>query len=800
MKRLRIFLRILLGLILLLLLAGFFFVQHLKPEYNGTRTLDGLRDSVTVRYDSYGIPHIYGTSEADAFHALGYVHAQDRLWQMELLRRVAPGRLSEVFGAVTLETDRFFASLGIDQASRDLAAGMDAGSPEYELIKAYIDGINDFQHSGPAPPEFYLTGLKRADFTVEDVYNIVGYMAFSFAMAHKTDPFLSGLQSKLGGTYLEELLSEDPRATERIRNYDLRDTLSAGMQAAVRLGRMLERLPVPMLEGSNSWVIGPGKTSSGRVILANDPHIGFAQPSVWYEAHISTPGYEKYGYHMGGIPFPLLGHDRGRAYGMTMFENDDIDFYRETVDPADSTRYKDLDIWRDFEWEERTIRIKDSEPEVFRFRKTRRGPVMNEVIPALEGEAPVSMSWVYTQGSNRVMQALYGVGHARNLGEFEQAVSQIHAPGLNVMYGDAEGNVAWWAAARLYRLPDSVSGKLVLDAATSGPDLIRPVPFRDNPKAINPPWGYVYSANNQPDSTAAGFIPGYYLPENRARRITQLLDARDNWDKEGVMEMITDDTSPVNVQIISDLSRHVRVDVLSDSQIECVDALNRWDGSYPEDGQEGLIFHRWIYYFLRDTFVDEMGQEGFKAFMNTHLHKRLIADMAAREASVWWDDIHTADTVETKAEIVNRAFAEAMASIYSDFGPNSENWSWSEVHQLEHGHPMGQVALLRPLFNVGPFPVAGTREVINNMAFTYDSTGYYKVTSGPSTRRVIDFSDVENSMSILPTGQSGNPFSSHYEDQAELYRSGGFRKMLLNQQEIENQTEHTLIFVPGDPE
>ena len=266
------------------------------------------------------------------------------------------------------------------------------------------------------------------------------------------------------------------------------------------------------------------------------------------------------------------------------------------------------------------------------------------------------------------------------------------------------------------------------------------------------------------------------------------------------MEMIVDVRSPVNIEIVSDLSRHVQVDVLSDSQIECVDALNRWNGSYGEDSKEGLIFHRWIYYFLWNTFGDEMGSDGFEAFMNTHLHKRLIAHMAAREASVWWDDLQTEDTVETKTEIVNRAFADAMASIYSDFGEDSENWSWSEVHQLEHGHPMGQVALLRPLFNVGPFPVAGTREVINNMAFTYNASGHYKVTSGPSTRRVVDFSDVENSMSILPTGQSGNPFSPYYEDQAELYRRGGFRKMLLNRQEIENQAQHTLIFVPGNPE
>lgn len=783
-------------LVLLLALASFLISRALRPDYEDSRTLTGLQDSVRVLYGPYGIPHIYGKSEADAFRALGYVHAQDRLWQMELLRRVARGGLSEVFGPDQLSTDRFFLSLGIDESSKAAIATLDPNSQEYRLVAAYLDGVNAFIADGPTPPEFYLTGLDKTPFQFEDVYNTLGYMAFSFAMAHKTDPFLTEVGQRLGPAYLEELLNEDPGATTRIQNYDTRDSATPGFAASSQIRQLLGGLPLPALEGSNSWVVGPAKTKTGKVLFANDPHIGFAQPSVWFEAHLATPAYERYGYHMAGIPFPLLAHNRRNAYGMTMFENDDIDFYRETTDAQDSNRYLRPDGWKTFQRIEKTIKVKGSDPVAFSYRRSDLGPLVNEVIKDLEGGTPVSMSWVYTQGPNQVLQALNGIAHAPALPEFEQAVQKIHAPGLNVMYGDAEGNVAWWAAAKLYRLPDTVSTKLLLDGSKAGEDFERPVPFSENPKAINPPWGYVYSANNQPDSTGAGYIPGYYLPENRARRITALLDSRNDWDREAVQEMMLDNTSSVDPQTASKLAKYLDVKQLSESQVEYVDALNKWQGNYTLESSVALLYHRWIYYFLRDTFADEMGEDGFKAFLGTHLMKRMIAVMAERENSVWWDDINTPETVEDKAVIVGRSFHEAMESVYRDFGKNSEHWQWSKVHELEHKHPIGSMALFRPLFNVGPFPVPGSQEVINNLAFSYDSTGYYPVTSGPSTRRVIDFADIENSMSILPTGQSGNPFSPHYDDQAEMYARGEFRKMMLNTREIEAAALHTLFFIP----
>ena len=506
MKKIKKVLLVLAGLVLLIAIGLFLFAQTLKPDYSGQKILPGLSNETTVFFDQYGIPHIYAENEADAFRALGYVHAQDRLWQMELIRRVAKGRLSEVFGSDLLETDKFFLSLGIDEHTAQTVAELDMESNMAKLSQAYLDGINSFVDNGPKPIEFYLTGLEKEHFTLEDIYNTVGYMAFTFAQAHKTDPLLTNIRNQLGEEYMDDLAIYSDTSTVWIKNFREPgvDSISSTVTASVY--RALEKLPIPQFEGSNSWVIAPEKTKNGKVILANDPHIGFAQPSVWYEAHLSTPTYEKYGYHLAGVPFPLLAHDRNLAYGLTMFQNDDLNFYGEQTNPSDSTKYKSEEGWLDYEHVTKEINIKDAEPVSFTYKKTRHGPVLNGIAKQISGDSPIAVDWMYTKIKNEVMHALYGISHATDINGFEEALPKIHAPGLNVMYGDAKGNVAWWATAKLFQMPDSVSTKFVLNGASGEEEPIRYLDFSENPSAINPPWHYVYSANNQPDSIAECYI------------------------------------------------------------------------------------------------------------------------------------------------------------------------------------------------------------------------------------------------------------------------------------------------------
>ena len=777
-------------------IAAFVFVNHMKPDYSGDKQITNLSNNVEVYYDTYGIPHIYGESEKDAIRALGYVHAQDRLWQMELLRRIGRGGLSEIFGADLLTTDKFFLSLGINENSEQTVAELDLNSEEIILSQAYIDGVNQFIVDGPKPIEYYLTGLELKPFALKDIYNTMGYMAFSFAQAHKTDPLLTTIKNKLGPDYLVDLeIDVDPNTTW-IENYNQisTDTLASNITAMVT--DALGALSIPLFEGSNSWVIAPEKTKNGKVIFANDPHIGFASPSVWFEAHVNAPNYEKYGYHLAGIPFPMLGHNRDLAYGMTMFENDDVDFYYEEENPANKNQYKTDDGWQDYEIVTQLIKVKDSEDVEFTFKRTDHGPVLNGIAKQIREERPMSMDWIYTKGNNNVMKAVYGMTHASNIKEFESFLPNIHAPGLNIMYGDAAGNIAWWASAHLYQVPDSVNTKFVFEPGEGLGKNKTMLSFKENPQAINPPTHYVYSANNQPDSIAGMKYPGYYLPENRAKRIVQLLAPKNDWDREAVGEMITDVKSSVNPTIIKDLAKGIDIKKLSEKEIRILDRLVAWNGEYTLESIASTVYHRWMFRLLKNTFSDELGDQGFEDFLSTHMFKRTIAPLIHKEYSIWWDDIATGAVKETKQDIIQLALKEAVASLDRDFGKDESKWTWNRVHTIEHEHPIGKVEALRSFFNVGPFPIEGSREVINNLGFNYSSDGLNKVTGGPSTRRIIDFSDIENSMSILPTGQSGNPFSKHYDDQAEMFVNGEFRKMMINKSEIIEKAESKLVLEP----
>jgi penicillin amidase len=550
------------------------------------------------------------------------------------------------------------------------------------------------------------------------------------------------------------------------------------------VNEVMEKSPIPPFIGSNSWVVSPKKSATGKVLFANDPHIAYSQPAVWYEAHIVTPNYEMYGYHLAGVPFPLLGHNRDYAYGLTMFENDDIDFYKEENHPTDSTKYKTPNGFETYITVTKTIKVKDADDVIITVRSSRHGPIMNDALDAITQTEPIAMSWIYTQFDVEVLAALHTISRAKEMKDVKKGASMIHAPGLNIMYGDAKGNVAWWATGKLYKLKPEVNRNFILNGASGDDDPVEYLDFSENPMAENPPWNYVYSANNQPDSIANMMYPGYYLSEDRAKRIVKLLEPKDNWNKESMSAMINDVTSAVAPGLVKEFAKIMDYGSFTKSEQKAIDILQLWDGSNTVDQVAPTIYNKWIYLYLKNTFEDEMGTELFTQFLATHLSKRTIAEQIEKENSIWWDNVNTKNKTETKKEILSKSLAEAVSSLEKQLGSDKKDWNWGKVHTLAHEHPLGKVAALKNYFNVGPFPINGAREVINNRGFDYTDTGLYKVNAGPSTRRIIDFSDVENSISIVPTGQSGNPFSKHYKDQAEMYNKGEFRKMKMNEEEI----------------
>ncbi len=379
----------LLSIGIVLVIVMYAFLNKTRPLYNGMILLKGIESKTTVYFDDYGVPHIYANNQKDAMVALGYVHAQDRLWQMELMRRIAPGRLSEIFGNPALKTDLFFSGIGIDENSTIAVAQMDENSQTYILASAYLQGINNYLAQGKTPVEFSLLGIKKEKFTLKDVYNIFGFMSFSFAMAQKTDPILTDIRDRLGPHYLDDFGIHGEFNTKQLKSY--KGNLKVYSQISKSISALLENTVAPPFIGSNSWVIGGEKTKSGKVILANDPHIMYSQPGTWYEAHISCPNYEMYGFYIAGTPFPLLGHNRTYAYGLTMFENDDVDFFQETENPTNSKQYKTKDGFKNYEFQQKTIRVKDSTSVKLMVKTSQHGTVINGLLEGVNGKNPVAM-------------------------------------------------------------------------------------------------------------------------------------------------------------------------------------------------------------------------------------------------------------------------------------------------------------------------------------------------------------------------------------------------------------------------
>jgi penicillin G amidase len=802
---------------IVLLLSGIvvvlIYLASQKPHYNGSIKMPGLSNEVEVIYDYYGVPHIYAESETDAYFALGFVHAQDRLFQMEMTKRVASGQLSEILGADFIKVDAFFKTLGFQEHANAAAKLFmsEESLPYQKAAKAYLKGINHFINSGSTPVEFVMLGIDKKEFTVSDLYLSSEYMAFNFAMAFRTDPLMSFIQQKLGSAYFKDIITAHLDSTLVIPNYfalsdssklpidSIRNNKLSGLNT---VNTVLDRIPVSPFTGSNGWVIAPAKSHSGKVLFGNDTHIGFSQPSVWYEAHLEYPGFSFYGNFLAGFPFAAIGHTREMVWGLTMLENDDLDFYSERLKPGDTTKYWSDGRWKDLKLVKNVIKVKGEEDVTLTVMSSRHGPLVHHVMPEWKQvtENAVSMWWTHLKFTNNLMQVTYELNHAKNMSEFQHGVSQLISPGLNVMYGDRDGNIAWWAAGRLMKRAHGVNPVLLLDGSKYNLDPTGYLDFASNPQSVNPPSGFVYSANNQPDSAAGqGFYPGYYTPDDRAVRINKLFEEKNIFSLEDLHRISLDVRSLATPKVAALILNSIRSEVKqrSAAHTNASKILLMWDGEHQLRNQAPTIYYKLLYYVLQMAMEDELGAENFKLLLSTHALKNSVLSFVQNDSSVWWNDVNTIDVKESRNIIFEKAFDKTVADLVAQLGKNTDTWEWGRVHMLEHKHPIGMKKPFNLMFNVGPFPVPGGQEVINQMGFDLNPEGVYRVKYGPAMRIVLDMADVESSKSVLPTGQSGNVMSRYYNDQSNMYNSGKMRKQKMNRAEIESNRSGRLILEPG---
>ncbi len=788
-----------LAMLLLTAIGVAWWVHSKQPQRSGTVAIAGLRDTVNIRYDERGVPHISARNEPDMYRALGYVQAQDRLFQMEMIRRLARGQLAEILGPELVPVDGLFRTMRIDEYSRSAAAALDHASPTGQALDAYLGGINAFQDTHPRPLEFDLVGIPKRPFTVEDSFAVNGYLAYSFARSQKSTPVLTYIRDQLGPDYLKDFDparsgpagsgSNTQTVSEKSRQYLTHIDWAALDQIALINQKASQFSGVPPFIGSNAWVISGAHTASGKPLLAGDPHIEFSIPAVWYEAHLTQPGFEIYGHFEPIIPFALLGHNRHSGWSLTMFENTDLDLIAEKTNPANPDQVWYHDHWDNLQISNDIILVKGADPVHLKLKRSHHGPIINDALASRAGSTAIAVWWAFLETPNTLTQAFYELSRADTLAKARAAAEKIHSPGLNLVWANASGDIGWWAAAMLPRRAAGADALYILDGSKPEADKLGYYPFSANPQEENPARGYIISANEQPVTRDGLTIPGNYLPPYRAQRIDQLLRAPGVlWDTHNTQAVQLDVRNLSPVRIIKNLLPLLRQASAATPEAPLLEQLARWNGDHTLDAVEPTLGFAFSYALAHTLMADKLGTERFEALLDTYLADPFLERVSANPQSVWW--------AGDQPGKVRKAWLATVTQLRSALGQNPAHWTWERAHTLTQVHPMGQDNLLERLLNVGPFPAPGGHETIDNLSSNFGPAPW-AVSSGPSTRRIIDFANPDQALGINPAGQSGVLGDAHYADQASDYMAGIYAQMHLAEADVAKATRSTLTLIPA---
>jgi len=793
------------------------------PDWDGTVAGCPLDNSVTVLRDEWGIPHIRAATEADAHFALGYCMAQDRLFQMECFQRMAHGQLSEILGPPLVKADCLIRLMGVGDLAQRVAAHPEELFPEEMLssMHAFLAGINHFIGEGVLPWEFHALKIPCRPFALEDCLAVAGTLPISFADGLRTDLMKSMIREKIPeydadvlfnglekipvtimesleeATALQQAWMEEEKPTA--------ETIAGVHQAATWLRLVMSPDWRQAPPGSNSWVLSGDRTKSGKPILANDPHIIFTNPSIWYEAHVSAGSFECYGYYMTPLPVPLIAHNDFCGWALTMLNTDDTDLQLLRLNPDNPNEYFHEGNWHPFTVEQHRISVRFGKDRYYECRSCPLGVLCCDffkLLHAYDGP-PLAVSWSgKTGGCFADLCGFYEMAHARNYEAFEQGVRKITAYRVNVSYADRDGTIAWWGTGTLSYYPPGVDSKSVIPAEKAASVKRNLYHAQDWLHLKNPPEGMIVTANNLPTAGPVGTAPceisrlsGYFKPGDRAGRIREILESRKDWTIEALRAVQTDIQGYALRPLVS------RMIALAESGMKEQDAaseealrrLKRWDGRQSTDSVETTLFHFWLDSLFQELFSDKLDPELFRLYVACEDHWYAMQQLLDDRENLWWDRRATEDK-ETAAEAAARALQDACVRMKKELGANMRDWRWGRVHQLTFTHPFGYLPLLGRRVNIGPLEAPGANQTINNMVSK--ELHRYPVIAGPSTRRLIDFADPGRSLSILPTGNSGHLRSPHYADQAPLFMRGEYRYAFLSRDEAEKHGMHRLTLQP----
>ncbi len=762
------------------------------PKRQGTVQLPGLRKDVRVRWDPFAIPYISAENEPDLFFAQGYLHAQDRLWQMDLNRRVFSGRLAEVLGDRAMPRNDFMRHLrsgtmtGVDHFMRIMgirhAAGLSLpllSERSGRAVAAYCAGVNAYmaRPRRRLPVEFRLLRYEPPPWEPLDCLTLA--KGFSLFLS-------SALMTRLTFLALHGRLENEPDKLRSLAPHypawgaTVTRALSDHGADLLRFvnGNFADAPWTPRGQGSNGWAVDAKHSKEGHAILCNDMHLRMTLPGIWYLNHLrtvdgpgDTPPFEAAGVSLPGSPLVYVGHNRHMAWGFVAGLCDDGDLYRERIHPKNPALYQTPDGWAEFESRPETIAVRGRRPVETVVRSTRHGPVLSDILAATprNSDPPhrevLSYQWMAHTPGNEV-GLLDGINRARDWNEFLSSMAQHVTPSLNCVYADTGGNIGYALAGKVPLRPRQEPSWLPLEGWNPAHDWIGTIPFEELPRLYNPPEGIVANANNRAADTAYPYyLSDLHEPPYRIERIRHLLtrDTRLSVEDMGAIQL---DTRSVQAERLLNALRQELSEIAREepSLGHCVELLQEWDYDCVTESAGAVIFHVLYHRLMWNIWGNDLGEDLFTSY--AEILNQAVAPLDGilmDPKSIWFRDT-------TRRGVLARSLREAQAELTKQQGPDPKKWSWGRIHTLTLAHALGNNKLLAPFFSLGPYPIDGDGVTVSNSYYRHSRP--YDQVVGASHRMLVTLSEPIRSRFVIVAGQAGNPVSPHYSDQVEPWSSG----------------------------
>jgi len=799
------------------------------PQIEGEIQLTGLDAPAEIIRDSNGIPHIYASTEHDLFFAQGYVHAQDRFWQMDLWRHQGAGRLSELLGKATIETDEFLRTVGWERVA---LAELEAMSDEnLALLQSYADGVNAYlaKHSDTAISlEYAFLPILNSGY-VPEPWLPIHSMTWAKAMAWdlrgniNTELDRARLLSELTPEQVDFIYPPYPEDHPVIVNHPHLTSattpgsldnavLAAAVSPAIDIVYQQFTVLDDMLGGgvdgigSNNWVISGDLTETGMPLLVNDPHLGVQMPSIWYEAGLhcmpvsADCNVTVTGFSFAGVPGIIIGHNDKIAWGVTNTGPDVMDLYIEKINPDNANQYEFEGQWVDMELITETINVAGSKPVEITAQITRHGPIITDVFDLeefteeagidLPENYAIALRWTALEPSCAFC-AFWGLDKAQNWEEFRAAAAELVVPAQNLIYADIEGNIGYQTPGNIPIRSRGHDGMLPVPGWTGEYEWQRYIPFDELPFAFNPPEGYIVTANNAvvgpeyPYTISRVWAYGY-----RAERIVNMIEDISAPISIATMQQIQGDNKAMLAEELVPLLLQIPLDdaKLNDARALLVD----WNFQMDIDSAPAALYAAFWKSLISAAFHDELPEDfwpsGGSRWME--ITRILITD----PENAWWDDQSTRQ-VETRDDIFAAAFKDAVKEMRKLGGNDLALWAWGELHTTSFDNQvMSNLPFIKNAFNRGGFSTAGGQSIIN--ATNWDALAGYDVAWLPSMRMIVDFSNFQNSLTVNTTGASGHAYHPHYIDMADDWRLLQYHPMHWDRDAIETDAEGVLYLVP----